>query len=154
MRKMIQSRRVMRTAPTPTPSCRVLPYCPAGGRSTTSLIGPLITTVLVRRRGSSNRAIVRLALSVAALAFWVGARAQTAPQPAPAHLDSITVEAARHRELLEQQIKTFVSRVASKPYDAPLARWQSVVPICPLVAGLAKDDGEYILTRISQIAAA
>jgi hypothetical protein len=97
---------------------------------------------------------MRLALSVTALALCIGARAQTPTQDSPSHLDSVTVEAARHRELLEQQVKTFVSRVASKPYDAPLARWQSVVPICPLVAGLSKDDGEYILTRVSQIAAA
>jgi hypothetical protein len=64
------------------------------------------------------------------------------------------VEAARDRQILEQKIKTFVGRVATKPYDAPLARWQTVAPICPLVAGLAKQDGEYLLARISQVAAA
>jgi hypothetical protein len=31
-----------------------------------------------------------------------------------------------------------------------LARWQS--PICPLVAGLPRDHGEFILQRVSQIA--
>jgi hypothetical protein len=97
---------------------------------------------------------MRLALSVTVLALCIGARAQTPIQDTPSHLESVTVEAARHREALEQQVKTFVSGVASKPYDAPLARWQSVVPICPLVAGLSKEDGEYILMRVSQIAAA
>jgi hypothetical protein len=103
---------------------------------------------------------MRIALAAAAFALCIGARAQTPPQAGSSHqdgsshMDSITVEAARHRDAIERQIKTFVSRVASKPYDAPLARWQSVVPICPLVAGLSKADGEYVLTRVSQIAAA
>jgi hypothetical protein len=82
------------------------------------------------------------------------AGAQTPPQGAPTHLDTITVEAARNREILEQKVRTFVGHVATKPYDAPLARWQTVAPICPLVAGLRKEDGEYVLTRISRIAAA
>ena len=81
------------------------------------------------------------------------ARAQT-PAETPAPLDSITVEAARHRELLVQQAKSFVGRIAAKPYDSSMARWQTVAPICPLVAGLPRDDGEYILTRVSSIAAA
>ena len=95
-----------------------------------------------------------MASATAALALCTIAGAQAPPQESSSHLDSITVEAARHREVLEQQIATFVSRVASKPYDAPLARWQTVSPVCPLVAGLSKDDGEYILTRVSQIASA
>ena len=76
-----------------------------------------------------------------------------AADAARAQIDTITVEAARHREAVEKQVQSFVSHVASKPYESSLARWQTVAPICPLVAGLPREDGEYILARISQIAA-
>ncbi len=92
-------------------------------------------------------------LAFALMVVCAGARAQT-PANTPPHLDTVTVEAARHRELVEQQVKAFVSRIAPKPYDSSLARWQTVAPICPLVAGLSREDGEYILTRVSSIAAA
>jgi hypothetical protein len=39
------------------------------------------------------------------------------------------VEAARHLELVEQQVKTFVTRIAQKPYGSSLAQWESVVPV-------------------------
>jgi len=77
----------------------------------------------------------------------------TTAAPAP-HIDTITVEAARHRQDVERQVKAFVAQIAAKPYDSSLARWQTVVPICPLVAGLAREDGEFILARVSKIAAA
>jgi hypothetical protein len=90
----------------------------------------------------------------ALLAFCAGANAQsTTATPAP-HLDTITVEAARHRAEVERRVKAFVAQIAAKPYDSSLARWQTVVPICPLVAGLPREDGEYILARVSKIAAA
>ena len=91
-------------------------------------------------------------LTPALLAFCASANAQSTT-PAP-HLDAITVEAARHRESVERQVKAFVAQIAVKPYDSSLARWQTVTPICPLVAGLPHEDGEYILARVSKIAAA
>jgi hypothetical protein len=88
------------------------------------------------------------------LLFSVGANAQsTTAAPAP-HIDTITVEAARHREEVERQVKAFVGQIAVKPYESSLARWQTVVPMCPLVAGLPREDGEFILARLSKIAAA
>ena len=90
---------------------------------------------------------------LAFMAICAGARAQT-PSETPPRLDTVTVEAARHRELVVQQANAFVARIAPKPYDSSLARWQTVAPICPLVAGLPREDGEYILTRVSSIAAA
>jgi hypothetical protein len=77
----------------------------------------------------------------------------TTAAPAP-HIDTITVEAARHREAVERQVKAFVAQIAAKPYDSSLSRWQTVVPMCPLVAGLSREDGEFILARVSKIAAA
>lgn len=45
----------------------------------------------------------------------------------------------------------FVSRVPVLSNYESLARWKT--PICPLVAGLPRDDGEFVLTRLSEIAA-
>jgi hypothetical protein len=89
------------------------------------------------------------------LLFYASSNAQSpAAAPAPAQrLDTITVEAARHRELVERQVRTFVGQIAVKPYESSLARWEPVVPICPLVAGLPREDGEFILARVSKIAA-
>jgi hypothetical protein len=68
-----------------------------------------------------------------------------------AEIETITVEAARER--VAQQVNRFVSAIAVKRSDQSLANWQREIPICPLVAGLPQRDGEYMLTRLSQIAA-
>jgi hypothetical protein len=89
-----------------------------------------------------------------ALLICASANAQsTTAAPAP-HIDTIIVEAARQREAVERQVRAFVAQIVVKPYESSLARWQTVVPMCPLVAGLLREDGEYILARISKIAAA
>ncbi len=49
---------------------------------------------------------------------------------------------------------SFVNAVALKPGSESLARWQLQIPLCPLVAGMPPKDGEYILSRVSKIAAA
>jgi hypothetical protein len=87
------------------------------------------------------------------LLFYASADAQSTTA-APPPVDTITVEAARHRELVERQVRTFVGQIAVKPYDSTLARWEPVAPICPLVAGLTRENGEFILARVSKIAAA
>ncbi|HEV7357506.1 MAG TPA: hypothetical protein VGN99_05890 [Steroidobacteraceae bacterium] len=69
------------------------------------------------------------------------------------HVDTITVEAAREHEKLERQVNKFVSGIAVERRDESLANWQPEIPMCPLVAGLPREDGEYMLTRLSQIAA-
>jgi hypothetical protein len=51
-------------------------------------------------------------------------------------------------------VKTFVSGITKVPFEDSLARWQKEMPICPQVAGLTHDHGEYILSRLSQNAAA
>jgi len=77
--------------------------------------------------------------------------AATAQKP---YLDPITVETARDRKSIERQVGAFVSGIAVAPYEQSLANWQTPVPPCPLVAGLPRDDGEYMLARISKIARA
>jgi hypothetical protein len=76
---------------------------------------------------------------------------------APAHdtkIDSTTVVAPRDRAAVEREVRSFVNAIAVKPGDESLARWQSQIPLCPLVAGLPGNDGEFILSRVSKIAAA
>jgi hypothetical protein len=67
-------------------------------------------------------------------------------------IDTITVEAQRNREKLEREVNKFVSSTIVPPshYDQSLWRWNDKV--CPLVAGLNKEQGEFVLTRLSEIA--
>jgi hypothetical protein len=68
-----------------------------------------------------------------------------------AALSTVTIEAAREeRKLLEHQVDTFVWSVMVHPWDKSLARWRT--PVCPLVAGLPREQGEFVLARMSQIA--
>ncbi|MDP9010334.1 MAG: hypothetical protein M3N91_16805 [Pseudomonadota bacterium] len=74
------------------------------------------------------------------------------PTPKP-QLDTITVETAKDRKALQRQINAFVTGIAVVPRDQSLANWQTQTPICLLVAGLPREDGEYMLARLSKIAA-
>ena len=69
-------------------------------------------------------------------------------------IDSTTVTAVKDRAAIEREVRTFVSAIAVKPGDESLARWQPQIPLCPLVAGMPGNDGEYILSRISKAATA
>jgi hypothetical protein len=67
-----------------------------------------------------------------------------------ARLPQITVEAQRRET--EKRVHEFVSHVpVMSNTDESFARWDT--PICPLIAGLSRDDGEFVLTRLSEIAA-
>jgi hypothetical protein len=84
------------------------------------------------------------------------AAADTPPasEPPKANVDATTVEASKDRAAVERRVRTFVNAIAVKPGDESLARWQNQIPLCPLVAGMPKADGEYILSRVSKIATA
>jgi hypothetical protein len=88
--------------------------------------------------------IVTLALTL----LVIGASAQDSK------VNSTTVVAPRDRAAVENAVRSFVNAIAVKPGDESLARWQSQIPLCPLVAGLPGSDGEYILSRVSKIAVA
>jgi hypothetical protein len=88
------------------------------------------------------------------LAFAALADTPPATDPSKAPIDSTTVIAPRDRAAVEREVRTFVNAIAVKPGDESLARWQSQIPLCPQVAGLQGSDGEYILSRVSKIAAA
>ena len=65
-------------------------------------------------------------------------------------LDPITVEAQRQREAVKHEVTRFIASVTEPAHDESLATWQ--LPVCPLVAGLPHDMGEFVLRRISQTA--
>jgi len=68
--------------------------------------------------------------------------------------ESITVQAQREREKLEHDVNMFVSTaIAQSHYDESLERW-TYAPVCPLVAGVSKEAGEFVLARVSQNARA
>jgi len=102
--------------------------------------------------------VVRCTVSVAALALLASVAAaeplanspdnQPSSGAASAKLPQITVEA--QRKDTERRVHEFVSRVAVLSHYESLARW--ITPICPLVAGLPRNDGEFVLTRLSEIA--
>jgi hypothetical protein len=102
-----------------------------------------------RRTGSAAVAALSLLAAVA-----IAAPPGPSTQQSDPELKQITVEAQRERAAFERRVKTFVLGITTAPYEESLARWQEENPICPQVAGLPHDDGEYFLSRLSQIAAA
>lgn len=94
----------------------------------------------------------------AALGFLLlcAALARADPQPPPvaqqaehSGVDTVTIEARRHKEL-EHEVDHFVNSVTGHPRGESVARWND--RICPLVAGLPRTQGEFVLARLSQIA--
>jgi hypothetical protein len=86
--------------------------------------------------------------AIAVLLAGNGALAQ--PPGTGQELDTITVEAQRKHDQLQHEVQEFVDSALLHNGDESNAKW--VIPICPLVAGLSKDQGEFLLTGISSIA--
>jgi hypothetical protein len=102
----------------------------------------------VTRLGVSRRVLAMvLSACVGTVSLADPPNASTPEADAP--LPTVTVEAQRQREELRRQIETYVSRVVVRPNDESLSRWDT--PICPLVAGLPRAQGEFILRRLSAI---
>jgi len=91
-----------------------------------------------------------LLLAVSAPGAATAAAAQ--PPGASASLSKVTIESARQRQALRQRVNRFVDAVVDQGGNQSLVRWNQ--PMCPLVAGLPRDYGEFILARISQAARA
>jgi len=90
----------------------------------------------------------QLVLIVAASTILLPLRLVSA-QSAQVSPDTVTIEARRAREL-QRQINQFVYGVATTYMHDSLERWNT--PMCPLVAGLPRERGEFVLARVSQIA--
>jgi hypothetical protein len=68
----------------------------------------------------------------------------------PSQLDSITVQGQKQREKLEHDVDRFVTSAMTRQWDESFKRWNA--PVCPLVAGLPRDRGEFVLARVSEAA--
>ena len=97
---------------------------------------------------------MKAAVALALLLFGGAAVAEDTEPQDKAALETITVEAQRERIVIQRRVRSFVSAIAVAPLQQKLTRWQNQTPICPLVGGLPHDHGEFILGRISQVAAA
>jgi len=64
-------------------------------------------------------------------------------------LPKITIEALREKAL-RLKVDQFVTSVTIQPWGDTLYRWTK--PVCPLVAGLPRAQGEFVLARISKAA--
>lgn len=81
---------------------------------------------------------------LAALLFSASAtRAQTP-------VEGVTVEALPRADDIRAQVHAYVRNAAVKPRGDTLLRWREA--ICPLVAGVPHEQGEYILARLTLIA--
>jgi hypothetical protein len=91
-----------------------------------------------------SRASALFALVTLGAVISVAARGDTLP--------GVTVEAQREHEKLKHDVDVFVSSAIQAPvnYGDTLWRWND--KICPLVAGVAQQQGEFVLARFSQLA--
>ena len=123
------------------------------------------TYVGVPHRSAINphgeRTVARWVIAVGVMPLHFGVAAADPPptaeslqqpvaQSGKSELETVTIAARRQRKLIERQINTFVSSITPLARDESLARWQE--PICPLVAGMSRAGGEFVLARLSQVA--
>jgi hypothetical protein len=94
-----------------------------------------------------------LASATLVLCLFVSSLALADPPPsgAPATGTPPTVTIEAQREQLRREINQFVEATIVRPRtNDSLLRWNS--PVCPLVAGLTREQGEFVLARVSAIA--
>jgi hypothetical protein len=70
----------------------------------------------------------------------------------PASVPQVTVEAQRDAAKLRHDVDAFASAAITKSFGESFMRWDH--PLCPLVAGLKRPEGEFVLHRLSDIARA
>lgn len=76
--------------------------------------------------------------------------AATSSAGKPQSLDEVTIRA--RRAALAPRVSKFVNQIAATENAEGLPRWNA--PVCPLVTGLPRREGEFILERVSEIARA
>jgi hypothetical protein len=104
-----------------------------------------------RARPRSAGGIALLAaLSLLGRTAQAESQASTPASTAADTLSQITVEAQRQEA--EKSAHDFVSHAPVLVNSESIARWNK--PICPMVAGLPQANGQFILERLSDIAAA
>jgi hypothetical protein len=103
----------------------------------------VLATVLAALAGQGAWAAGDDSPASAATGHSAGTSADAAEQ-----LQEVTVTA--HRAELAPRVANFVNHIAALENEEGLPRWQK--PVCPSVSGLSRQDGEFMLARISEIA--
>lgn len=95
--------------------------------------------------GSSSKNSARLGMLAAVIGVNLCVAWPAQAATSPDLMGEITVETTRRgvEKKADQFIETFVPKT-----EASIARWRE--PVCPLVAGLPKAQGEYVLNRLSR----
>jgi hypothetical protein len=101
---------------------------------------------LARRAAAAAAAALLLAATSAA----AGPPAPASPAPSPER--DVVVTGQAPKAVRERQLQAFVKRAPALNNGEALARW--VRPVCPVVAGMTEDQGEYVLMRLFQVARA
>ena len=94
-----------------------------------------------------------LSLSITGLSSAAQPPVEASPAPTSqgqAGPDTVTVQASRERKELQREVDHFVFAMSVRYLNDALSRWNR--PVCPLVAGLPREQGEFVLARLSQIA--
>ncbi|HEY6457365.1 MAG TPA: hypothetical protein VIY90_18980 [Steroidobacteraceae bacterium] len=103
---------------------------------------------------ASRLLIMSAALAALGLADVRAATDQSAPtndgSSATERLQEVTVTAQRAK--LADRLTAFISKISGPQFDGGLPLWGQ--PVCPLVSGLAQEEGEFIVGRVSDIARA
>jgi len=72
------------------------------------------------------------------------------PDAAGPELESVTVEAQRRRERIDQEVSEFVVSVVGTAQVESLERWK--VPVCNVTVGLTDAQADFVEKRVAQIA--
>ena len=92
-----------------------------------------------------------LRTTLAAIAGAVLAPAVVLAEPRPGIATTVEgVVVAPSDKALNELAHDYVSGIVARKPQRSLVRWRR--PICPLVAGLPQDKGEYVLARLSEVA--
>ena len=95
-----------------------------------------------------TRLLMLIAVAGLVLSFTAAAADGVAPADTPPPTPEVLVLAQRLK--LEARITNFVYGITVLQNYEAVARWQS--PVCPQVTGLARQPGEFVLERVSEIA--
>jgi hypothetical protein len=110
--------------------------------------------VEIRMQGTKlRRGVIGTLVALLALARPAAGPAAEGPavrSRSEAPLPRVTIEAGKERAVVRREVDRFVAAVVVRPWDETLSRWND--PICPLVAGLPGEFGEFILRDISRAA--
>jgi len=99
----------------------------------------------------SGALILSAALAVSAFAGVRAATDQSAPRDTSSDSNEVQeVTVTAQRATLTARVTAFVSKITKAPFEGGMALWR--IPVCPLVSGVPREDGEFILDRVSDVA--